>query len=72
MDIEKGKWVDGKYVDANGNEIKGIYFHYIKKVFTVPVLTMLGIWILVYYQVTSHYHKYSYGGGWETKKISQH
>ena len=117
MGIEKGRWVDGRYVDGNGNEItppvserpKGYNpstgrvdevekkdisepavsvgeiledmekkkkhysdFTTIKKVFTVPVLTMLGIWILVYYQVTSHYHKYSYGGGWETKKISQH
>ena len=27
-----------------------------KKVFSIPFLTMFGIWILVYYQVTSHYH----------------
>ena len=147
MSIEKGRWVDGRYVDGNGNEMKppvserpkgykpptgmvngvekkdinepvvsvgeiledlekkkkrykklkniekkkihypkpedldqesfvelvyDLFIIWRKKVFNIPFLTMLGIWILVYYQVTSHYHKYSYGGGWETKKISQH
>ena len=29
-----------------------------KKVFSIPFFTMLGIWILVYFQVTSHYHNF--------------
>ena len=45
-----------------------------KKVFSIPFLTMLGIWIIVYYQVTSHYHPKSNGFrhgkfSWETKLI---
>ena len=27
-----------------------------KKVFSIPFFTMLGIWILVYYQFMSHFH----------------
>ena len=50
----------------------------IKKVFSIPFLTMMGIWIIVYYQVTSHYHPQTNGfwddrlGNyfhWETWKI---
>ena len=29
-----------------------------KKVFSIPFLTMLGIWILVYYQFMSHFHDF--------------
>ena len=35
-----------------------------KKVFSIPFFTMLGIWILVYYQVTSHFHPV-YNGYWK-------
>jgi len=42
-------------------------FTTIKKVFTVPVLTMIGVWIIVYFQVTSHNH---YGNGGTYKSIS--
>ena len=28
-----------------------------KKIFTIPFMTCLGVWIIVYYQFTSHYHK---------------
>jgi hypothetical protein len=34
----------------------------LKKVFTVPVLTMIGVWIIVYYQITSHEHYYKRNG----------
>ena len=71
-DLEKNKIHYPKLEDVENKSFKDLFIIWRKKVFTVPVLTMLGIWILVYYQVTSHYHKYSYGGGWETKKISQH
>ena len=40
-----------------------------KKVFSIPFLTMLGIWILVYYQVTSHYHNFRYG--WNTYQVGR-
>ena len=33
------------------------YSKELKKVFTIPFLTMIGVWIIVYYQFTSHYHK---------------
>ena len=107
MGIEKGKWVEGRYVDENGIEIlppfserpkgykpppylkrgigkkdinepvvsvgeiiedieknkkhysnsfKDLFIIWRKKVFTVPVLTMIGIWIIVYYQISSHNH----------------
>ena len=39
------------------------------KVFSIPFLTMLGIWILVYYQVTSHYHNFRYG--WNTYQVGR-
>ena len=44
-----------------------------KKVFSIPFLTMLGIWILVYYQFTSHYHPLlSFGKpSWYTIKITR-
>ena len=97
MGIQKGKWVDGRYVDGYGNEIippvserpKGYkpppwlinengknvteqiginsptggqyYSKELKKVFTIPFLTMIGVWIIVYFQLTSHYH-YRIGG----------
>ena len=96
MGIQKGKWVDGRYVDGYGNQIlppvserpKGYkpppwleneigknvtetvgqyYSKLLKKVFTVPVLTMIGVWIIVYYQVTSHNH---YRNGGTYKSIS--
>ena len=115
MSIEKGRWVDGRYVDGNGNEMKppvserpkgykpstgmvnGVEkkdinepvesvgeiledlekkkIHYPKpedldqesfvelvydlfivlreKVFTIPVLTMIGVWIIVLYIIFS-------------------
>jgi hypothetical protein len=93
MGIGKGRWVDGRYIDGNGNELippkgmfngvkkkdinepvvsvgeiiedvekkkkhynknfKDLFIIWRKKVFTVPVLTMIGVWIIVYYQVTS-------------------
>ena len=28
-----------------------------KKIFTIPFMTCLGVWIIVYYQFTSHYHR---------------
>ena len=45
------------------------FFHkWKKKIFTIPFMTCLGVWIIVYYQFTSHYHrgigktiKYSWG-----------
>ena len=52
----------------------------IKKVFSIPFLTMLGIWIIAYYQITSHYHPTTngfwedgYGNSfhWETLKIQR-
>ena len=39
------------------------------KVFSIPFLTMFGIWILVYYQVTSHYHYFRYG--WNTYQVGR-
>ena len=94
MGIEKGKWVEGRYVDENGIEIlppvserpKGYkpppwlereigknvtvtfsqyYSKFLKKVFTIPFLTMIGVWIIVYYQVTSHNH-YINGGTYKS------
>ena len=110
MSIEKGRWVDGRYVDGNGNEMKPpvserpkgykpstgmvngvekkkkrykklkdifkkLKIHYPKpedldqesfkelvydlfillreKVFTIPVLTMIGVWIIVLYIIFS-------------------
>ena len=104
MGIKKGRWVDGRYVDGNGNELippTGMFnrvkkkdinepvesvgeiledlekkkIHYPKpedldqesfvelvydlfivlreKVFTIPVLTMIGVWIIVLYIIFS-------------------
>ena len=102
MGIQKGKWVDGRYVDGYGNEIippvserpKGYkpppwlinengknvteqiginsptggqyYSKELKKVFTIPFLTMIGVWIIVYYQVTSHNHNRYRGGTYKS------
>jgi|TARA_B110000914_G_C15108162_1_gene284851 hypothetical protein len=103
MGIEKGKWVEGRYVDENGIEIlppfserpkgykpppylkrgigkkdinepvvsvgeiiedieknkkhysnsfKDLFIIWRKKVFTVPVLTMIGVWIIVLYIIS--------------------
>ena len=38
-----------------------IVLTFLKRVFTIPFLTMLGVWILVYYQFMSHSHKIT---GW--------
>jgi len=85
MGIKKGRWVDGRYVDGNGNElipptgmfnrvkkkdinepdpkpedldqesfVELVYDLFIvlrEKVFTVPVLTMIGVWIIVLYTI---------------------
>ena len=111
MSIEKGRWVDGRYVDGIGNEMKppvserpkgykpptgmvngvekkdinepvvsvgeiledleknkihypkledeenksfkDLFIIWRKKVFTVPVLTMIGVWIIVLYIIFS-------------------
>ena len=87
MSIEKGRWVDGRYVDGNGNElipptgmfnrvkkkdinepdpkpedldqesfVELVYDLFIvlrEKVFTIPVLTMIGVWIIVLYIIFS-------------------
>ena len=54
-DIEKNK-------KHYSNSFKDLFIIWRKKVFTVPVLTMIGVWIIVYYQVTSHNHsRYSSG-----------
>ena len=47
-----------------------------KKIFSIPFLKMLGIWIIVYYQFTSHFHHpgngIEYGDFvWKTVKIVQ-
>ena len=47
-----------------------------QKIFSIPFLTMLGVWIIVYYQFTSHYHHPENGiefGDfvWRTVKIVQ-
>ena len=41
------------------------YSKFLKKVFTIPFLTMIGVWIIVYYQVTSHNH-YINGGTYKS------
>jgi len=46
------------------------------KILSIPFFTMLGIWIIVYYQFTSHYHHpengIKYGDIiWRTVKIVQ-
>ena len=52
-------------LNKNGNKVDKSEFNLIfserlrifrKKVFSIPFFTMLGVWILVYYQVSSHYH----------------
>ena len=46
-----------KEIRKNGTVTFGQYFSTkLKRVFTVPVLTMIGIWIIVYYQISSHNH----------------
>ena len=99
MGIEKGRWVDGRYVDGNGNEItppvserpKGynpstgrvdevenstvlniadMFARWVNRVFSIPSFTMLGVWILVYYQVTSHNHYQDSRGVGTYKSIS--
>ena len=71
------------YLDKNGKKVNKLGFNLIlserlrtlrKKVFSIHFFTMLGIWIIVYYQVTSHYHPKSNGFKygkfkWETKLI---
>ena len=47
-----------------------------KKIFSIPFLTMLGIWIIAYFQFTSHFHhpENGYKNGeffWKTFKIVQ-
>ncbi len=47
-----------------------------KKIFSIPFFTMLGIWIIVYYQFTSHSHhpENGYKKGefiWKTVKFVQ-
>ena len=59
-DIEKNK----KHFGLSN---KRLFLIWMKKVFTIPVLTMIGVWIIVYFQVTSHNH---YGNGGTYKSIS--
>ena len=41
-----------------------------KKIFTIPFMTCLGVWIIVYYQFTSHHHYQDSGGVRTYKSIS--
>ena len=60
----------GYDLDKNRREVEmGTKRKMIKKLFSIPFLTMLGIWILVYYQVTSHYHNFRYG--WNTYQVGR-
>ena len=61
-DLEKNKIHYPKLEDEENKSFKDLFIIWRKIVFTVPVLTMIGVWIIVYYQVTSHNH-YSRGGG---------
>ncbi len=66
-DLEKKKIDYPKLEDVENKSFKDLFIIWRKKVFTVPVLTMIGVWIIVYFQVTSHNH---YGNGGTYKSIS--
>lgn len=38
-----------------------MYEGLIKRVFTIPFINMVGVWIIVYYQISSNHHYNSKG-----------
>ena len=66
-DIEKNK----KHFGLSN---KRLFLIWMKKVFTIPVLTMIGVWIIVYYQISIHSHHHSLlnetkNNGWEIRNL---